>query len=198
MRNRRSRWALSLCVAAALAAVACASTPPTHFYVLVAQADDGSAVFTSKFGVGVGPVTLPSYLDRPQIVTRSGRNQLRVADFDQWGEPLGQGVSRTLADNLSVLLQTDEVDIYPWELSRKVDYQVVVDVVRFERDGSGDVVLDARWRIFRAKNRRRALKSRRTTHRASVSGEGYDVTVAAMSDVIAALSRDVAEAIQGL
>src|SRR5437773_11975321 len=49
----------------------CANTPPTRFYVLpsLTAADTASLSSTVKpdLTVGVGPVTLPPYLDRPQI-----------------------------------------------------------------------------------------------------------------------------------
>ena len=68
----------------------CASTPPSRFYVLSplqgdhrqAKADDTCAA------ISVGPVELPDYVDRSQIVTRISPNKLYLAEFDQWAEPL--------------------------------------------------------------------------------------------------------------
>ena len=81
----------------------CASTPPTRFYVLPAlsSADTTSGVSTAKreLTIGVGPVTLPAYLDRPQIVTRASRAKLNLADFDQWAASLQDSLPRVLAEN---------------------------------------------------------------------------------------------------
>ena len=63
--------------------------------------------------VGIGPVTLPQYLDRPQIVERTGPNSLKIAEFDRWAEPLNNTVPRILVQNISQLLQSDRVYALP-------------------------------------------------------------------------------------
>ena len=67
----------------------------------------------TNIALEVGPVTLPGYLDRPQIVTRKGRDEIEPAEFDLWPEPLKSSVSRTLGENLATLLRTDRVAIFP-------------------------------------------------------------------------------------
>ena len=47
---------------------------------------------TSALAIGIGPVTLPFYLDRPQIVRRTSPNRLEIAEFDRWAEPLSNTV----------------------------------------------------------------------------------------------------------
>src|SRR5215475_4363631 len=49
----------------------CANTPPTQFYILPTLASADSAAANRDLTIGVGPVTLPPYLDRPQIVTNA-------------------------------------------------------------------------------------------------------------------------------
>src|SRR5207245_3850273 len=69
----------------------CANTPPTRFYVLPSLTGAETASLSSPvkpdLTVGVGPVTLPPYLDRPQIVTRASRAKLELGEFDQWAAP---------------------------------------------------------------------------------------------------------------
>jgi uncharacterized lipoprotein YmbA len=79
----------------------------------------------------VGPITLPKYLDRPQIVTRSGRNPLTLAEFDRWAKPLQDNVSRVLAENLARHIPTDHILLHPWPRSAPVDYQVAVEHLRW-------------------------------------------------------------------
>ena len=59
--------------------------------------------------VAVGPVAIPDYLDRPQILTRSGPSELQLAEFERWAGSLEKDVSRVLAENLSTLLEKDHV-----------------------------------------------------------------------------------------
>ena len=79
----------------------------TKFYVLhslySAQEDTQTPKVKSDLVVGVGPVQLPQYVNRPQIVTRTGRNELEVAPFARWGEPLEENYSRVLAENLTTI-----------------------------------------------------------------------------------------------
>src|SRR5882762_7561588 len=122
---------LPLCGIALLVLSGCfGSTPPTQFYLLPSPTSVDTAPPSSAsqrdLTIGVGPVTLPPYLDRPQIVTRASRAKLVLADFDHWAAPLQDTVTRVLAENLSLLIPTDRVVLYPWPRTKDPDYQVTV------------------------------------------------------------------------
>src|SRR5262245_66066254 len=105
------RLAVMILVASLLGLGACASTP-SRFYILNAlTASDTMAATAGEQGpvIGVGPIMLPKYLDRPQIVTRASRNQLTLGEFDRWAEPLQDNVTSVLAENLARLIPTDPV-----------------------------------------------------------------------------------------
>src|SRR5262249_24644430 len=74
------------------------STPPTQFYLLPPLTGAETAPAASAGGrdrtLGVGPVTVPPYLDRPQLVTRTSRAKLVLADLDQWAAPLPDTIAR--------------------------------------------------------------------------------------------------------
>jgi len=169
---------------------------PTRFYVLAAI--DGPEVPGARaMSIGVGPVNVAAYLDRPQIVTRPSADKIDLADFDQWGEPLRDGVPRVLAENLSRQLPAAKVSIFPWRGLEGVRYQVVVDVTRFDGPAGGDTLLEARWRILDgATAKELAGKTTRLTEAAG--GAGYTQTVSAMSRALAGLSRDIAQALVAL
>jgi uncharacterized lipoprotein YmbA len=113
---------------------ACASTP-SRFYILdtlsASETIPGTAPAQGPV-IGVGPITVPKYLDRPQIITRSGRNQLALGEFDRWAEPLQDNVLRVLAENLAFLIPTDQVLLHAWPQSAILDYQVTVEVLQFD------------------------------------------------------------------
>ena len=123
----------------ALMALGCApATLPTRFYVLTAVPPAGGAPAAARdVAVGVGPIALPGYLDRPQIVTRTGGDEIDLAEFDQWGEPLRSAVPRVLADNLAARVPTERVVLFPWRGVRTVQYQVPVEILRFEGKPGG-------------------------------------------------------------
>jgi len=193
-------WPSALIFLAAGWLLAGCSSAPTRFYVLtpvpispgqpVAGAGQGP-------GVGVGPVELPDYTDRPQIVTRLDQNQFKLADFDNWSEPLKDNFTQVLAENLSILIPTERIFVFPWKRENRVNYQVTVKVIRFDRAVDGDSVLTARWRILGTDDREE-LRVQTATYTAPAGGPDYPATVAAMNQTLTALSRDIAAMLKGL
>ena len=139
----------------------------------------------------MGPIRIAEYLDRPQIVTRPGAHALEFAEFDRWGEPLSESVSRVLAANLGALLGTDRVQRHPWRDARGIDVRVELDVRRFDAPLAGPVELEAHWRLRRDRD---ALE-RISRFREPLQGSGYDALAAAMSRALNALSKQIATAI---
>jgi len=171
----------------------------TKFYVLnslySSQADIGTQTARDDMAIGVGPVELPQYVNRPQIVTRTSRNELEVAPFARWGEPLEENYSRVLAENLTVLLSTDRVIVYPWKRTVPIDYQVVVEVTRFDGALGGDVSMRARWTLL-GDDGEKILLRRHSSFSARTDAESYEAMVSAQSQVLADLGHEIAETIQ--
>jgi uncharacterized lipoprotein YmbA len=169
-----------------------------HAILRLASADGCAAALSSvvkpDLTIGVGPVTLPPYLDRPQIVTRASRTKLELGEFDQWAAPLQDTFARVLAEDLSLLLGTDRVLLHPWPRTTDVDYQVTVDVIRFDGGVGGEVVLAVRWSLIRADGKE--LTMRKTRLQAPANPRDYEATVTAMSRILEDLSRDIAATLQ--
>src|SRR5271157_4916279 len=138
---------LSAAVLAQLALAGCGTDKPTRLYVLSATTEQPATMSPRGIGIGVGPITLPKYLDRPQIVTSVSANELSQANLDQWGGDLNDNITRVLATNLSNLLGTERVSLYPWQNRAPIDYQVTMDVTKFEQAADGSTVLSAFWSI---------------------------------------------------
>ena len=176
----------------------------TKYYLLqpIASSATGeqSGAEDGGFSVGVGPVRLREYLDRPQIVTRSGENEILIDHFRHWGEPLGDNFAANLAQNLAILLETHKLALWPW--GRKiagVDYQVMVDVIRFDGVLGQEAVLSARWYIFiydQEDKDPRDIAPRRSTFTAPMVDDSHEALVAAMSKTLQDFSMEVAEAIR--
>ena len=177
----------------------CTSSPPTRFYTLSSPQEGGKGLkeFTSDQGliIGVGPIKFPAYLDRPEIVTRSSSNKIILSDFDVWGGSFEEDFSRALAENLSILLSTESVTVYPRLGSGLAKYQIAVDVIRFDGPLGGDVSLIARWAIFEGKERK-LVSTRKSTIIEPSGGKGYEAMVAADSRALEKLSREIAETVK--
>jgi uncharacterized lipoprotein YmbA len=174
----------------------CADSPPTEFYTLSNMQLPPAGLSPPRTVVGVGPVTLPDYLDRPQIVTRASGNRMMLAPFDSWVEPMDGMFTRVLVENLSSLLATDNVVSLPQRRPTPLDYQIEVDVTRFDADHSGRAVLDARWRVFGEDGNRLIEEGRSTIVEPAAGPDSYEDIVAAMSRALGEMSRAIAGTIE--
>jgi uncharacterized lipoprotein YmbA len=190
-----------LVLAALLASAGCAETQPTKFYILSSLPPSAAASLgadSDKLSVGVGPVALPAYLDRPQVVALASSNKLELAEFHKWAEPLQNNFSRVLAENLSTLLGTDRVAKLPQRRASKIKYQVTVEVLRFDADLEGTASLVARWSILgRGGKTSLAMRKSSFTETSEPAGD-QEAVVAAMSRTVGDLSREIASTLRTL
>jgi len=144
--------------------------------------------------IGVFPVSMPDYLDRPQIVTRVSENEIKLDEFSRWAEPLKESFYTALVDNLSTLLNHEKIIKTSHNLGTPTTLQVGVEVLQFDGALGGDVVLSVKWGLFgeRGKN---VLIAKRSSFKEPTGAATYEALVAAQSRAVAALSREIAEAI---
>ena len=192
MRRPAVRLAL-VCAAAALAA-GCGTSPPARFYTLAPTATPAAA--TSTLFIAVGPVTVPAVVDRPEFVVTTGTNELRLDDFNRWGSPLQDNLSRVIAENLVAILGTPRVILYPQQLASDPEYRVAVEIRTFDSALGNAASVDAVWTIRRTRDGK--TQTGRTTARESVSDASYEALAAAHSRAVARVSLDIANAIRAM
>lgn len=197
MSHRLLMVVCAILIGGLLALTGCAGSEPVHYYVLSASNEvPVRSAALRDVAIGVGPVEMPEYLDRPQIVTRTSQNALNMAEFDRWAESLKDNTIRVLAENLATLLPSQRVSVYPWKRTTPIDYQLMVQITRFDRQEQGESVLAARWRVLDSGGAE--LLAQTSTYREIPSGPEYAATVAAMNRNLEAFSRDVASRISEL
>jgi uncharacterized lipoprotein YmbA len=145
--------------------------------------------------IGIGPIKLADYLDHSKLVTRTGDNRLVKAEFDLWAGAFKDNLTNVLAENIGLLVPTERIYLYPWRLSESMDYQVILDVVRFDGDLGKDAWLVARWSIVGGKDKE-VLDVDRSSIREPVTGTDYNALVTAQSRALAKLGHEIVEAIQ--
>jgi uncharacterized protein len=174
-----------------VAATGC-STSPSRFYSLASTATADGTPATSAT-VMVGPVTIPASVDQPEFVVQVAPNRVEVNEFNRWVSPLGDGIARTVAGDLVVLLGTQEVasaqlaDFTP-------DYRVTIDVQRFDSVQGQQATLEAVWTV--RKSAGGEIRSGRTVAREPVQGQGFNALAAAHSQALAKMSGEIAAAIR--
>jgi len=173
----------------------CAPAVPVHYYQLTALDVSSNASATpevSNMVIGIGPVRLPEYLERPKIVTRVTPNRLQLSETHRWAEPLGENIPRVLGENLSALLGTDRILLHPWPSSRTTDYQLLVEVLHFENESDGAARLVVRWSV-KGRDGGIVLPERRSTYRVPAARQDQEGLVVALNEALGSFCREIAE-----
>lgn len=181
----------SIILTAVLLLAGCASGSRS-FYVLTS---DGPAPTGGGAGIGIGPVTLAEYIDRPNLVIAENPNQLSIAEDHRWAGDLEASISRVTAANLGRRLHTGNVRTYPWRDDGDINYQVVIDVRQLHGGNDGHAVIEAGWRAYSLPDRK--VKASRTfVDREPLESDGYPALVAAQSRLLSRLADDIASALR--
>lgn len=141
--------------------------------------------------VGVGPVMVAEYIDRPNLVVAESEHQLGVAESHRWAGDLSEAIARVTAANLGRRWGTGNVRTYPWRDEDGMRRQVVIDVRQFHGEADGHAVLEAGWRLY-ALPERRLVASRTFTGREALGADGYEALVAAESRLLTRLADEIA------
>jgi uncharacterized lipoprotein YmbA len=183
-------------IATALLAVAgCGTTPPPTFYQLSETASTQLSGLERGIAIGVGPVNVASYLDRPQIVVRGVGHKLELSEFNRWVEPLTDSISRVIIVYLSNTLESTRV----YKIPRRnktipLTFRIEIDIARFDGTLVGDALLVARWTLYGRQET--ALLTKVSIISEPSGGEGFDNLIAAQNRCLQRLSREIADAIE--
>ena len=187
-----------VCLLVVFVLVSCSTTPAVKYYTLNPgfdiKPDNFQAVSGDVLSIGVGPVELPKFLDRPQIVTRKSQYRVAVSEFHRWAGSFSEDFLRVLVKNISVLLPADRVSAYPWTDQVSPTYRIALTVDQFDGQLGGDVVLNVTWSVWSQKGANESV-IRHTRIKEPVSAENYDALVEAQSRAIATLSRAIVDEI---
>jgi uncharacterized protein len=178
---------------------ACAGpSPRSNYYLLNAlpEQETGQAATAASDGlsIGIGPISLPDYLDRQQIVIRTDPNEVSFSEFDRWAEPLINKFMRVFKEDLVDRLRTDTIFVYPWPPDAVFEFQVAAEVTRFDAHPGDSAQLDVQWMILRAHDRE-VILSRKSSYTVELDRSDYKTIVAAQSRTVADFSREVAAAV---
>jgi hypothetical protein len=173
---------------------------PTNFYMLSplspSQAGTAAATAEGRIRISLATVVVPEYLNRNEIVVNLDNTVYRLAEFNQWAEPLNDNLTRVLAENLTNLLQEDSITVFlSSDSSILPDYRLEVDVVRLDGNLGGQAALVARWALLAGKEDDLILM-RRLEYQEPATDQTYKGLVLAKSRMVEKLSRDIAAAVK--
>lgn len=187
---------IACCVCVLIAG--CASSSPTRFYTLGPVAAPG-AKMQANCSISVGPVTVPAAVDRQQMAVKTGPNQLFLAENERWAAPLRENIARVVAENLSSMLGTSQVTLYPLSPATGAAYRVMIDVLGFDMEPGKAATLDVLWAVIPSSAPKEGQPRRvRMTLTEPAQGGSYADLAAAQSRALGKLSADIAAAIEKL
>jgi uncharacterized lipoprotein YmbA len=126
--KRSGAWRLALGGAALALLAACNVIPPvqadlTRFYVLTADAKDAGTPVAKPVRISLRPVDVPDYLHSRVIEVRVAENEVRYVDEARWAEPLEEGITHVLHDDLAhnpALALTPRGDAHDYDVTVQV------------------------------------------------------------------------------
>lgn len=218
--------AAALLLALAVLATGCLGrSPEAAFYTLTAPAPPSAEARAAGPALDVGPVRLPRYLERSEIVTQEEGGRVRVHEFHRWAVGLERELGRVLGLDLARHLGSERVSVYPARPAWPVDARVAVEIDRLDARPGDAVELEGRFTLVgpgapagadasgpgeagekgdateldagaRAPGGTRLLAARRLVLREPVEGDDMGALVAAHSRLADALAREIAAAVR--
>ena len=172
---------------------------PTRFYTLTSTVEAQKLVkessASSNLAIGVGPIKVADYLTQSRIVTRMYENKIDQAEFDQWSGSLKNNIINVLADNIGSFLNTEKIFVHPWRSFISIDYQIIVEIIRFDGEPGNQATLEARWMVLKDKS---IIDNKRSSIQETTDTDGYAGLVAAQSRALGKLSLEIAQSISAV
>ncbi len=185
---------LALTACSILAPVA--DDPVRH---LLEASVSGKTPVSASPSIAIARPSLPPYLERVELVTRTGDGRLEVHEKDLWSEPLDAAITRVVADNLRRL--TGSTNIQPSTNFITRDYSALVEIriERFDPLPDGTLLLECTWKVQPVTGGDAPPKPFRTAVPILPSVEDsfnkMAPRITAMNEALARLSRTIAKSL---
>ncbi|MGY8814211.1 MAG: PqiC family protein [Gammaproteobacteria bacterium] len=196
-KSINSNYIFTIVIITLLLSACSGGSSSIRYYLIDPMANATSISDTNEaLTIEIMNLHIPQYLERFNIVTRGSENQLFFSEFHQWGDNFRKNLLRTMAQNLSKSLGTNDIGTPINRTLSAADYRVQVHIEQFERNYDGYVKLVARWQVSAANSSEQIV-----THKVELISpnintiDEYENIVYAMKELFGQLSKRVAESI---
>lgn len=194
------RWFVLISTCIAAAGCIGKQSPEVAYYSLLSMKQmgiDAAAQNGSSQRLGIGPISIPDALKRTQIVTRDARNVYRFDEFQRWAGVLEKDFAYVLGENLGDLLGVEKIAFFPWMRHFSPTHRIIIDIIQFDGDLSGDAVLSVRW-VIADSTGKVTLAGGKSDYQQPVESDDHAGLVKAQSLLLAELSREIAATMKSL
>jgi uncharacterized lipoprotein YmbA len=174
----------ALCTLSLLSA--CVSSQPDHFYVLSVQPQGVSRARITPVTQMALKVTLPSLVDRSEMILNTSADGVTVLERERWAAPLADLATQTLARDierrrLDVLVADAGTD-----RSGGTAVKIIVDVVQMTVRRGDRASIEVHWRILDPRATQPLVGGE--VFSAPLGQDGYAAVAQALSDCLGLLA----------
>lgn len=160
---------------------------PTKFYVLTPSAN--IAQQNASFKAYLLGISLPSYAMRSQIVSFADNGELIISDENRWGEPLSDGVLRTVYSDLrAAFSKNGKISAYSYESFPNSQNSIKISIFELGGKLGGKVAIKSNWSLLDAKG---AVLSSGVFDASANCKDSYESYVSALSSLVNDMAKDV-------
>lgn len=195
---KRLRYCKAVAFAlAGFAFAGCAATEPEPVYYVLTGSRSGATTTRAQgaLNIYVRRVEVPGYLSKPGLVTIRGGTAVDYANTSLWAEPVDQGLSRAIAEDLSQNSRLRAFAFSPASPPPDHTYEVWIRLERFEGTDNGHAVLRARWWVSTAASEESIGGGTTEITRTGWHPGDYGALVHLFRSELQELSRQIARAI---
>jgi uncharacterized lipoprotein YmbA len=161
---------------------ACATGQPDHFYILNPQPQGANTARAPSPTQVMLRVTLPSLVDRSEMVLNTSAEGVIVLEHERWAAPLADLVTQTLARDI----ERRRGDMLVTNRAIDAKTRIIVDVVQMTMHRGQQASVEAHWRIIEADVGKNSVGG--DVFSAPLGQEGYAAVAQALSDCLGLLA----------
>lgn len=159
-----------------------------HFYTLSPLPNAERGALSTPVVHAILAVTVPSLVDRAEMVTQNSDHGIEVLDHRRWGEPFADQVSQTLARDLEQRRSDLLIGGRGFDQPGTTPLRIKVDIVRMSARMGGQATIEAHWRVQNGTIDVIGGDS----FSAPISGSDYAALAVAYSQILAQLAEKLA------
>jgi uncharacterized lipoprotein YmbA len=174
---------------------ACATSRPDHFYVLSVQPPGVGEGRAANAAQATLKVTLPSWVDRPEMILDTSANGVTILEHERWAAPLSDLVAQALARDIERRRNDMLVADHGVHLSTGTAVMITVDIVQMTLRRGERASLETHWRILDPRSAKDEVGGE--VFSAPLARDGYAAVAQALSECLGLLADRLAAQLHG-
>ncbi len=154
MRQYKVYRITPIIIALSLVTACSATTDPTRFYSLKSTHTVGTIknIAEKTYSLSIESISIPRLLDRPQIVSRIGENEIKRSEFHQWGGSVVEEIQQLFTKNLEIELSNTHFYLLTRESRLRPDYTLYLNITRLDGELGNYATVEITWLLESVEN----------------------------------------------